>query len=319
MVKISPPVGLGAVFKKELSDHLTGKRFIIFFTLILITSLASIYVAGMTIRETAAAAKNEFVFLLLFTSGESSLPSFLAFLGFLAPLAGLALGFDSINGEYNRGTLIRLLAQPIHRDSVINGKFLAGVAVISIMLVALVLLVAGMGILLLGVFPTGEEMARMLVFIILSIIYVSFWMGLSILFSILFRQTTTSALAGMAAWLFFTIFVSIIAGVVADALLPLPQEATAAEIMRHQTLEQYLQRLSPTTLYYEATTVVLTPQARTLGPVYITQLEGAIPSSLPLEISVSLIWPHIVGLVALTFVCFAFSYAIFMRQEIRAV
>lgn len=319
MFGINLPAGLGTVFRKELSDHLSGKRFLILFALILVTSLASIYVAGMTIRGMAARAQNDdFVFLLLFTSGKSSLPSFLSFLGFLGPLVGLALGFDSINGEYTRGSLIRLLSQPIHRDSVINGKFLAGISVISIMLISLILLVTGMGLLILGIFPTGAEIARMTVFILLSIVYVAFWLGLSILFSILFRQTTTSALAGIATWLFFTIFVSIIAGVFADSIMPLYQGAGPQQILRHEILQQYLERLSPTTLYYEATTMILTPQLRTLNPVQIQQLEGAIPSTLPLGISLSLIWPHIAGLIALTFVCFAFSYGIFMRQEIRA-
>ncbi len=317
MFRINLPAGLGAVFRKEFSDHLTGKRFLILLALILVTSLASIYVAGMTIRGMAEKVNNEFVFLLLFTAGESSLPSFLSFLGFLGPLVGLALGFDSINGEYARGSLVRLLSQPIHRDSVINGKFLAGAAVISLMLTSLVLLVAGMGLVILGVFPTETELARMVVFIFLSIVYVSFWLGLSIMLSTLFRQSTTSALAGIAAWLFFTIFLGILAGVAADALAPVQQDAEPVQILRHETLKQHLERLSPTTLYYEATTIVLSPYIRTLSPVLIQQLEGAIPSSLPLEISLSLIWPHIAGLIALTFLCFALSYAVFMRQEIR--
>src|SRR5690606_33164971 len=119
---------------------------------------------------------------------DGSLPSLIQFLGFLGPLAGLALGFDAINGEWSRRTLSRVMAQPIHRDAVINGKFLAGVAALGLIVVVLGLLVAGLGLRLIGVPPTGEEAMRILVFLVLTIVYVGFWLALSILFSLSFRQ-----------------------------------------------------------------------------------------------------------------------------------
>jgi hypothetical protein len=48
------------------------------------------------------------------------------FLGFLVPLIAIALAFDAVNGESNRRTMARLLAQPIYRDALLLGKFLAG-------------------------------------------------------------------------------------------------------------------------------------------------------------------------------------------------
>ncbi len=50
------------------------------------------------------------------------------FVGIVAPLLGVAFAFDAVNGERAEGTLPRLLSQPIHRDDVINGKFVAGAA-----------------------------------------------------------------------------------------------------------------------------------------------------------------------------------------------
>ena len=57
---------------------------------------------------------------------QDPLPSFIALLGFLIPLVAIALAFDAINGEFNRRTLSRILAQPIYRDALLLGKFLAG-------------------------------------------------------------------------------------------------------------------------------------------------------------------------------------------------
>ena len=74
-----------------------------------------------------------FLFLKLFTVSDGTMPSFAMFISFLGPLLGIALGFDAINSEQNKGTLSRILSQPIHRDYLINAKFVAALIVIGIM------------------------------------------------------------------------------------------------------------------------------------------------------------------------------------------
>ena len=49
----------------------------------------------------------------------------------------LGMGFDAINSERNKGTLSRIMAQPIHRDDLLNAKFAASLIVISIMFITL--------------------------------------------------------------------------------------------------------------------------------------------------------------------------------------
>ncbi len=78
-----------------------------------------------------------FLFLKLFTVSDGTLPSFVLFINFLGPLLGIALGFDAVNSEQNKGTLSRMLSQPIHRDCIINAKFVAALIVIGIMLFVL--------------------------------------------------------------------------------------------------------------------------------------------------------------------------------------
>ncbi len=51
----------------------------------------------------------------------------MSFIALLGPFVGLILGFDAINSERIGGTLNRLVSNPIHRDSIIIGKFLAGI------------------------------------------------------------------------------------------------------------------------------------------------------------------------------------------------
>ena len=109
-----------------------------------------------------------------------ALPSFVFFINFLGPLLGIALGFDAINSEQSKGTLSRILSQPIHRDYLINAKFVGALIVIGSMLLALALLVMGFGLIAIGIPPTAEEFLRIIAFVVVSIIYVAFWLNLSI-------------------------------------------------------------------------------------------------------------------------------------------
>lgn len=314
-----PSSGLAAIYWKEVGDHVSGYRFLILFALVIVAGLAALHVGGQTLRDTLTATgeTDPFVFLRLFTTGSASLPPFVFFVGFLAPLLGIALGFDAVNGEKNRGTLSRLVSQPIHRDAIINGKFLAGLTVIGAMICLLGFIVGGLGLRMIGVAPTFEELARLGAYWGITVLYVGFWLSLAILFSTLFRHTVASALASLAVWLFFTLFAGLLFGLIADAAAPVTDAFDAEQLLRHTQWVSSLNRVSPSALYDEAVQTVLNPHLRTLGPFTLDQVVGAIPGPLPLGQSLLLVWPHLTSLVALTIVCFFIAYVVFMRQEIR--
>ncbi|MBU2550040.1 MAG: ABC transporter permease, partial [Proteobacteria bacterium] len=141
------------IFRKELADHFGSTRFLILFALISMVALVTTYMVGASLKqELEGVAKPSYVFLMLFTTTGQffSLAQFIAFFG---PLIGLIMGFDAINRERNDGTLSKLVSQPIYRDAIINGKFLAGVTTVSIMLASLLLLITGLGLLTIGVVP----------------------------------------------------------------------------------------------------------------------------------------------------------------------
>jgi ABC-2 type transport system permease protein len=315
--------GLIAIFKKEISDHFSSYRFMILFALITMVSLVIAYMVGLNMRqELEGVAKPKFVFLMLFTS-RGAVFSLVQFVAFFGPLIGLILGFDMINRERNEGTLSRLLSQPIYRDAVINGKFLAGVATIAIMMVSIILLITGLGLKMVGVVPGEEEIWRILLYLVISIIYISFWLGVAILFSILFRSIATSALAAVAVWIFFSFFVAIGANILAEALVS--EGGTGPEaILRVAKAQKALSLMSPMELYTDATGTVIDPLRKTtrsivlMGPMEkISQARFSGP--LALSQSVLVVLPYIISLIAITVICFAISYMIFMRQEIRSL
>ena len=156
--------GLGVVFLKELSDHLTSARMRVLELLVVLTAITAVYAAIQQVKDVSA--EDPFLFLRLFTVSREPLPSFVSFLAFLVPLMAIGLGFDAINGEHNRRTLSRILSQPIFRDALLFGKFLAGLATLAISLIGLWLLVIGLGLLMIGVPPQSEEMARAFIFLL---------------------------------------------------------------------------------------------------------------------------------------------------------
>ena len=177
-------------------------------------------------------AQDPFLFLRLFTTAREPLPSFVAFLGFLVPLMAIGLGFDAVNGEHNRRTLSRILSQPIYRDALLFGKFIAGLATLSISLIVLWLLVIGLGLLMLGVPPGGEEMARAFVFLLVTIAYAGVWLALAMLFSVIFRSAATAALVTLGLWLFLTVIWPALAPAIAQAFVPPDDQATLVDHRR---------------------------------------------------------------------------------------
>lgn len=307
------------IVQKEVSDHARSWRFIILIAIIALTCLGSMYTSLTNIDDAVKSNDPEgtFFFLKLFTISDGTLPSFFVFMSFLGPLLGIGLGFDAVNSEHNRNTLSRVMAQPIHRDYLINAKFIAALIVISVMFFSLGFLVMGTGLIAIGIPPTAEEFLRVIFFLILSIVYVAFWLNLAILFSVLFRQPATSALAAIAVWLFFTVFYPLIVNLIAKTIEP-SQMAPAHQVLMYQKLKLGLMRVLPNHLFSEATTTILMPSVRSLGPLTMQQMQGAIPAPLPLGQSVLLVSPQVTGLVSVTVLCFAISYVIFMRREIRS-
>ncbi|MEC3881718.1 ABC transporter permease [Parapedobacter sp. 10938] len=308
------------IVQKEISDHVRSWRFNILLFLILLTCIGSLYTSITNLvneLSKSSSADDPFLFLKLFTQSDGSLPPFHVFIGFLGPLLGIGLGFDAINSEQNSGTLSRIMAQPIHRDYLINAKFVAALAVIGVMFFALGFLVMGFGLFIIGIPPTAAEFLRITSFLLLSVLYVAFWLNLAVFLSIRFRQAATSALTAIAIWLFFTVFYQLIVNMIARAMAP-PEMVLQEQLMAYQQFVGNLMRVVPSQLYTDATTTLLMPSVRSLGPLTMQQTYGAIPSPLPLGQSLLIVWPQLTGLIAATVVCFALSYVSFMRKEIRS-
>jgi ABC-2 type transport system permease protein len=321
----APSGGWRTIALKEIADHVDSVRFLVLLLIITVAAIVPAYFAAERIRELAPQVSGAAaVFLAMFTLQDQQF-GFLrtdAFVAMLGPLLGIAFGFDAINVERSQGTLARLLSQPIHRDDVINGKFVAGLAVISLMLGALVVLTAGFGMVRLGIVPTGGEVLRIIAWLLVTILYVAFWLAFSMLVSVVVRRAASAALIGFGTWLALVVFGGLIIGLIANVVFPVNQSGTIDQFFSSNGLNEMFSRISPHTLYGDAVTVILNPGVTTVfSPSSIGQYfasQEQIPSLLSVDQSLLLVWPQIVGLVALTVVTFGAAYALFLRQEVRA-
>jgi ABC-2 type transport system permease protein len=321
----APSGGWRTIASKELADHLASTRFFVLLIVVGLLAVPPMIFASADMNAKANSVTGAISpFLLLFTYGSQSFGGYamVTFVYLLVPLVGIAFGFDGINAERSQGTLSRLLAQPIHRDDVVNGKFAAGIAVIALLLATLILLVTGIGILRLGIVPTAEQAGRVLVWFLSTVLYASVWLAFALLISTVVRSTATSALAGFGVWIGFTLF-GFLMPIVANFLFPINTSVDLSTAVASSIPHQLFLHLSPATLYQDIVTVVLNPQAGA-NDIFIGSAnqvvagQQQIPGLLSLDQSLLIVWPQIVALTALTVLLFAISYVLFLRQEVRA-
>jgi len=88
-------------------------------------------------------------------------------------------------------------------------------------------------------------------------------------------------------------------------------------------VQRVISSFSPMTLYSDATSTILNPMSKTtrslilMGPMERLSLTR-FQNPLPLAQSLFIVAPHLISLIAITFLCFGICYAVFMRQEIRS-
>ena len=310
--------GWRIVAHKEFTDHVRSVRFLVLIALISLAGLAAVNSAAGPIRDAAEAASDTpSIFLYLFTLSPERVPAFHEFLGILGPLLGIGFGFDAISGERSQHTLPRLVSQPIHRDEIINGKFVAGLTAIGLALAAVMAIVGGYGALELGVGPTWTDLARVVAFYLVALAYIALWLALAILLSVFARRAATAALTTIAIWLLFTLFGGLIAGVIADAVHPIDASSSGQQVLDNARLDLNIRRLSPDQLYRDATGVLLNPSQRSTG-IIVSDQTGALPSELPLRESLLLAWWQLIAIVGGGIALFAAAYLGFLRQEVRA-
>jgi ABC-2 type transport system permease protein len=304
-----------AIFWKEMADHFGRRRFTLLLGLV---ALGAVWAAFIDINEMIRTGTG-FLYLDVFTTTSGVPISLLQFISFFGPIIGITLGFDAINSERTQGTLSRVLAQPVYRDAVFNGKFLAGLTTLALVLASMGISAVGVSMFRIGIAPQGEEIVRLTGFGLVTVAYLAFWLALAMTASIFLRNAVASALVSIGVWIAASKMKKLAASAIAERVVP--ETETDDQIRERFNVERWIARASPGELFSEATGILMDPvRGRTLTPLALAQdrLQGLLSAPVSAGQSLQLVWPHIVVLVAMVAVLLALSYVRFMREEIRA-
>jgi ABC-2 type transport system permease protein len=306
---------LRAIFWKELGDHFGKKRFNLMLGLVLVGVLWATFVDTEAMVRSGTGS----FYLDLFTTTLGVPLSLLSFLSFFGPIIGITLGFDSINSERTQGTLSRILSQPVYRDAVYNGKFLAGLFTLIMVVLSLGIAAVGVAMFRFGLPPSSDEVLRLIGFGFVTIGYLAFWLALSMTASIFLRNAVASALVSIGIWIGISFFIVFASSAIADRMVPDIEEIE--DQARHTNIQLWVGRVSPERLYTEATGTLLDPiGGRFLNPLGVApeRLQGLLLSPVSAGQSLLLVWPHIIALLGMIATLLSVSYVRFMREEIRS-
>ncbi|MDP7417953.1 MAG: hypothetical protein QF888_08170 [Desulfobacterales bacterium] len=110
----------------------------------------------------------------------------------------------------------------------------------------------------------------------------------------------------------------------AGAITPEAGESNSESLLRRARIERAISLISPRQLYTDATVTIIDPMRKTnFSFVRVGMMEQISLSRFSglhlLSQGIFVVLPYIIALLTITVVCFAISYIVFMRQEIRSL
>ncbi|OGF96961.1 MAG: hypothetical protein A2Z06_03765, partial [Candidatus Glassbacteria bacterium RBG_16_58_8] len=112
----------------------------------------------------------------------------------------IALTYDAVSGERERGTLRLIMANPVPRDKFLTGKLLAGLIALCIPLLLGALISVAILTLFGGIRLTGGDLIRLLIHLLTSAAYLSLFVLLGLIVSILARRSASSLVLLLLIW-----------------------------------------------------------------------------------------------------------------------
>jgi ABC-type transport system involved in multi-copper enzyme maturation permease subunit len=151
-------------------------------------------------------------------------------IGVLFSLYAILLGYNSVSGEKEQGTLRLVLSNPLGRVKLLTAKY------VSILLVLLVPLLAGIlvsliiGAVSLPQLLTLANMSRAGLVFILALAYVSLFAFLGLLFSALIPRSTLVLLALLTVWVVFSVVIPSSSVILGEKFSSAPREIQTARM-----------------------------------------------------------------------------------------
>jgi ABC-2 type transport system permease protein len=322
--------GLLTVARKELTDHLTSRTFLVFAALLVVVCIIP-FQQGLAGYHAKAQAYAEGPIITPWGVEEfgsvppaaadvySRLPGALSTTG---AILAIAMGFDLVSRERQSGSLKLLLVRPLFRDQIITGKALGGLFALTTLVFAG--LAASLGFLLVdGIVPDMDALVSILLFALATVAFLAFFFSLALTISTVVPRTGKAFLYALVVLFIFTALVPTASAVAKDVVVgahPLPG-ASPAERGDYQArlglLESVATVFSPQWNYELVAKSVLEPRLTSYSFIegsitYLPYDETARPTD-----ALARFWQNVLVLFTAPFVLFGIAYIAFQRMDVR--
>jgi len=314
--------------KKEFLDIVGEKKFLLIFGTLLIVVLVSTFQGGLNYSSSQSSAgtiprqgeqqgvPGEFRVIGSAQSLSTALSSMVTNFSLVGGVLAIAISFDTINMERQRGSLQTLLSYPIYRDTIIYGKYLGGL--LAVMMVSVITFLAGVGVFVsvTGLSMTMDTAMRLFLFFGVSLIYMAIFLAVGLLLSIVLPEPSTSLLASMIVWLASIQLIPNIGYAIGQILFPMRLSfsgGTPSFSMPtgFQAIRAVISGLSPSTTYENIVNTILTASTMQFQSGSVTVVSIDLGQALLQRL------PSLIYFVGLLVAVFAAAYVVFTRQEIR--
>lgn len=236
--------GIKVVAKREFFSNLKSIRLVIITILFALAVLGGAYgLAQLSLKPELPLS--ETIKSVLSRGPDAILYLSSALVAFVGSLSALAISFDSIIKEKLQNSLALLLCRPVSRRSIILGKFLGLLSALSLPVVIITISSIACVTSVVGKSPSLPLATG---FVFLTLIFLGIFIAIQQLFSILAKTLGTALLFGIAAWLLFTLFWTLIPLSLAY-ILGIPVEINSLE---YNILRSKLDLFSPLGAYDSA-------------------------------------------------------------------
>lgn len=286
------------IAQKEFSDHLYSPGFRMLLGIFTLVVLSMSVISGIN-------GHNIFEFGFLDVAQVITL---------FLPVLGFALGFDSVIREKNSKSLNTLLTHPVFRDNIISGKIIGGLGALTLVVFISVIASIGTLLILTGIDIGLSELNRILIFSLLTFLYLSGFFAFSLLISIISKSSENSFISGLVVWInLILIFGAIVTAassiITGELIVDLNNNERAA------ALSEDLQKLSPASYYAETVTGVRVSYG-SFGISSGKETNGIFDMRVGLGTWFADYWTNLVVLTAIPVLMFILSYIVFLRRDI---
>lgn len=204
--------------KKEYSDSLKNKVFLILLGFLLILTITSIAVASFDFQNKVIEYNNSV--RILQSLGKSTdmitAPQFyplkmlrgvIDYLEIIGAIIGIILGYLSVAKERGKNTLQLLLSRPLGKFDIVAGKLLGNSLLVATVIGSILAIIYFIMWFVGGAQLSITELTKLILVFASSFFYIIFFFGLSFILSLKFKSLPNALIVSFVIWLCFVLVI----------------------------------------------------------------------------------------------------------------